>query len=732
MSIVYHENEQLFQLNTQNSTYAIVIFGDENFIGHAYYGRRIDNGRFAARLGLGEPPRAVPADGFDRVVFMESFPKEYPEKGLGDYKESAIAIRSESGHTALLLGYRGHRIYTGKPEITGLPASFGTEQECMTLELECFDALLNIKVILRYSVFEELDIITRSTVIVNESSETFHLTEALSASLDMTNDQYDVITVHGEWAQEGRINRYPLTLGKHGTASLCGRSGPQAQPFLALAEHRADQQHGEVCAMSLIYSGNFLAQAECLLPNAIRAVIGIHPDGFDWKLSPGECFFTPEAVLNYSVEGIGGMTRNFHDFYRKHLIRGEYRNKKRPILLNNWEATYFNFNTEKLLSIAKEAGRLGIEMLVMDDGWFGTRNDDSSSLGDWFVNEEKITGGLKNLVEEVNRLGLKFGIWMEPEMVSPDSNLFRNHPDWAIAVPGRKAGLRRCQYVLDLSRQEIVDAVFEMISTVLHSANIEYVKWDMNRQLAELGSLSLPADRQGELLHRYVLGVYQLQERLITEFPKLLLENCSSGGSRFDAGMLYYSPQIWASDDTDAVERLIIQEGTAMLYPLSAMGAHISDCPNHIVGRTVPFETRGYIALAGTFGYELDVTRIPEEDRSMIPGQVAMYHKYNDLVREGDYYRLASYSENKLYDCYIVVSKDKKEALLTYIQVLHAPGRLTRTIRLAGLEQKYSYRIEGEEGGGYSGEELMYAGLRIDMPWACGDYKGRLFHLTAE
>ena len=432
-------------------------------------------------------------------------------------------------------------------------------------------------------------------------------------------------------------------------------------------------------------------------------------------------------MLVYSAEGLNGMSHAFHDLYRQHLIRGQYRDRKRPILINNWEATYFNFNTEKLLDIARQASQLGIEMLVMDDGWFGNRFDDNRALGDWFVNEEKLPGGLKYLVDEVNKLGMKFGIWVEPEMISPDSDLYRAHPDWAIQVPGRTAGLARNQYVLDMSRTEIQDYVFDMIAKVLRSANIEYVKWDMNRPLCDIGSFALSAEQQGEVYHRYVLGMYRLQERLVTEFPHILLENCSGGGARFDAGMLYYSPQIWCSDDTDAIERLTIQEGTALIYPLSAMGAHVSDCPNHTVGRSTPFETRGYVALAGTFGYELDVTKIPERDRNMIPDQVAMYHKYNDLVRTGDYYRVASYQQNRMYDCWMVVAKDRTEALVTFIQVMGRPNAHSRRVLLKGLCPDKQYRIEGEERT-YLGSTLMQAGILVGNLW--GDYKGKLIHIV--
>ena len=479
--------------------------------------------------------------------------------------------------------------------------------------------------------------------------------------------------------------------------------------------------------MHFVYSGNFIGQVELGQFDTVRVGMGIHPENFCWKLEKGESFQTPEVVLVYSDTGYDGMTHQFHELYRNHLIRSEYKDKKRPILINNWEATYFDFNTEKLLSIAKKASELGIEMLVMDDGWFGHRNDDSSSLGDWYVNEEKLNGGLKHLVDEVNKLGLKFGIWFEPEMISPDSKLYEAHPDWAIQIPGREGSLCRNQYVLDLTRKEVRDYAYESVASILRSANIEYVKWDMNRQLSDIGSYGLPADRQGELYHRYVLAVYEMQERLVTEFPHLLLENCSGGGARFDPGMLYYSPQIWCSDDTDAVERLKIQESTAMIYPLSTMGAHVSDCPNHTVGRVTPFETRGHVALAGTFGYELDITKIPEEDRQMIPKQVAMYHKYNDLVRSGDYYRIASYQENHYFDCYEVVSKDKSEALVTFVQVINRPNYKSRRITLKGLDPQKNYCLEGEDTV-YAGDTLMYAGILIQNPW--GDFQSKLLHFV--
>lgn len=587
--------------------------------------------------------------------------------------------------------------------------------------------MLHIKAVLSYSIFEGIDAVVRSVKLYNEGAEPVFIERIMSASMDMDNKEYDKILLNGSWARERHINRTPVNYGVQSMSSLRGEEGHQTHPFMAILDKNATEDFGEVYGINLIYSGNFLTLADRGQFDSVRLMTGINPEGFCWKLNPGESFQAPEAVLVYSAEGLNGMSHAFHDLYREHLIRGEYRDKKRPILINNWEATYFDFTTEKLLDIAREASELGIEMLVMDDGWFGNRCDDNRALGDWFVNEEKLQGGLKYLVDEVNKLGMKFGIWFEPEMISPDSDLYRAHPDWAIQVPKRQAGLARNQYVLDMSRTEIQDYVFELVAKVLRSANIEYVKWDMNRPLSDIGSYALSAECQGELYHRYVLGLYRLQERLITEFPYLLLENCSGGGARFDAGMLYYSPQIWCSDDTDAIERLTIQEGTALIYPLSAMGAHVSDCPNHAVGRVTPFETRGYVALAGTFGYELDVTKIPEEDKNSIPGQVAMYHKYNDLVRTGDYYRIASYQQNRMYDCYMVVAKDKTEALVTFIQVLGRPNSHSRRILLKGLCLDKKYRIEGEERT-YLGTTLMQAGILVENLW--GDFKGKLIHIV--
>ena len=729
MSIRYDEANRIFELDTGNTSYRIGIADNEGFVGHIYYGQKIRSQKCDQFLRTQEAPFVPSENNRERCSFMDTFPTEYSGNEIGDYRESCIAVKTVNGSRTVDLKYVAHDIVNGKTEIDGLPSSFAGKEVIQTLVIHMADRGCGIEVDLNYAVFEDEDVITRSVNVKNAGGQNIILTKVYSACIDMDDENFDMLTLHGSWARERQIERRPVAYGKQSVSSLRGESSHQDHPFMAWMAKNTDQISGDVYGMHFVYSGNFIAQIEKSQFDSIRAVMGIHPEGFEWLLTPGDEFAAPEVVLTYSHNGIGQMSRNLHDFYRGHLIRSKYLHQKRPVLINNWEATYFDFDTDKLLAIAKSAAEHGIEMLVMDDGWFGHRNDDATSLGDWFVNENKIKGGLKYLVDEVNKLGLKFGIWMEPEMISPDSELYRKHPDWAFAVPERTATLSRNQYVLDLSRKEVRDYVYECVHNVISSANIEYVKWDMNRQLTDIGSVEFIGDRQGELMHRYVLGVYELQERLVNDFPDLLLENCSGGGARFDPGMLYYSPQIWCSDDTDAIERLSIQEGTELIYPLSTMGAHVSDCPNHTVGRTTPFMTRANVALAGTFGYELDITKISDEEREMIPEQVALYHKYNDLVREGDYYRIASYRENGLYDCYMVVAKDKSEALVTFVQVLGRPNVHSRKIKLLGLDEAADYRLDGTDGV-YGGDLLMNAGMLVEN--MRGDYMSRLYHFVLD
>lgn len=728
MQITFREDLGIFKLVTANISYIIGLADEEKLIGHVYFGKKISDVDVAEYMRIYENPRMPSVNDRDRGCFMDTFPQEYPGNQVGDFRESAIEVLDDRGVSAVHLVYQSHRIFQGKPKLPGLPATFATERESMTLELIAVDPYQGLQVTLRYSIFEGLDVVARSCDVKNTGEKAFYLTKVMSASLDMDQVDYSMLTLHGSWARERHMDFRPIGYGKTSVGSVRGESSHQEHPFLALVSEKANQEQGEVYGFHFVYSGNFLAQVEKNQFASLRVQMGIHPSHFQYLLKAGESFTAPEVILVYSDTGLGGMSRTYHDLYREHLIRSPYCHKKRPILINNWEATYFQFDTEKLLSIAREAKKAGIEMLVMDDGWFGRRDDDNSSLGDWWVNTKKLQGGLKYLVDQVNEIGLQFGIWFEPEMISPDSDLYRLHPDWAIQIPGRVPCRLRNQFVLDLTRKEVREYVYECVASILRSANIAYVKWDMNRQLTDMYSLELPADRQGELNHRYVLAVYELQEKLLQEFPNLLLENCSGGGARFDPGMLYYSPQIWCSDDTDAIERLSIQEGTALIYPLSTMGAHVSDCPNHTVGRNTSFRTRGYVALAGTFGYELDITKIPQEDRDMIPEQVAMYHRYNDLVREGDYYRIASFRENHLYDCYGVISKDKREALITYVQVMNQANTHSRKIRIPGLDPKLRYVVE-ETGKEYYGDTLQNAGLLIPGMW--GDYQAKLISLKA-
>lgn len=723
MSVSYSKENGIFRLDTANSTYAITV--NEGYICHLYYGGRLcgnDDLRYLLENTGG--PFRIQDNIRDKANAMDSLPFEYPCFNTGDYREHALEIRDSYGSFACDIKYVSHRIYDGKPETEGMPCSFEGEGKAQTLEIICLDEAVGLEVMLLYSVFENSDVIARSVVLKNCSEEKITLRRVFSASVDINRRDFDMITLNGSWARERIVSRSPLHMGKQSVDSIKGESSHQHNPFFALCSHNCDENTGEVYGFCLMYSGNFTAQAEVTQFGCTRALIGINPLLFEWSLEKGEHFTSPEALLTYSGEGLGGMSRSYHDFFRRHVIRSRYKYSERPVLINNWEATYFNFNTEKLLSIAREASKLGIEMLVMDDGWFGHRDSDNSSLGDWFVYKEKLGESLKPLVDEVNSLGMKFGIWIEPEMVSPDSELFRAHPDWALRIPNREMTMAREQYVLDFSRKEVRDCIYAQIKEILLSANIEYVKWDMNRPLTEVWSAELPPERQGEVSHRYVLGVYELMERLVTDFPALLLENCSGGGGRFDGAMLYYSPQIWTSDDTDAKERIAIQYGTSLVYPPSAMGAHVSDCPNHVTGRTTPFETRGHVALSGTFGYELDVTKLSDNDKNIIPTQIVDYKKYSHLVREGDLYRLGNSADNGLWDCWMFVSKDKSEALLTYVQQYVTPNYPAPVIRLRGLDSDAVYDADGRA---LTGSALMNCGLAMEKLW--GDYKSRLVHI---
>ena len=631
MAILYYDEKKLFQLNTENTTYVIGL-SPEGYVGHVYYGPLLHGEPDLYPLRMDEPPFTPSVNKREKSSFLDRFPMEYPTGGVGDYRESCLNIRNAQGRMGCEIFFDSHEIFKGKRPLTGLPASFGTEDEVETLEITCKDPVLDLVVVLSYSVFTKENVITRSVRVKNEGSEALKVEKIYSACLDMDNEDFEMLSLHGSWGRERHIQQGALRYGKQLVSSGRGESSHQEHPFVAMVTPGTDQERGEVYAMHFVYSGNFIGQVERCQFDTVRMVMGINQEEFCWNLKAGDEFQAPEVVMVYSAEGLGKMTRSYHAFYRRHMIR------------------------------------------------------------------------------------------------SPYSDLYREHPEWAIQIPGREATEIRCQYVLDLSRPEVQDYAYECVAKILRSANIKYVKWDMNRQLSDLGSTYLDKDSQQELFHRYVLGMYAMQERLVQEFPDLLLENCSGGGARFDPGMLYYSPQIWCSDDTDAIERLEIQEGTALIYPLCSMGAHVSVCPNHTVGRVTPFTTRGHVALAGTFGYELDITKLPEEERKLIPEQTAMYHKYHELIRDGEYYRILSYRENHRSDCWAVASEDKNEVLVTYVQVLAQVNMPSRKVRLRGFDPAKKYRLEGTDEV-YSGEMLMNAGFRMKDFW--GDFVSRLYHFIA-
>ncbi len=726
----FSEEVTVVRMDNGAITYACGIT-QEGYLLHCYFGAAIGDDDISYLMRLSDHPYTPNGNNRDRLIFMDSRLFEFPCHGTGDYREPCLMVLDEDGMSTCDLRVTGYRTVKGKPAlkqkgVSVIPATYAAKDEAETMVITLEDAHLDLTAELTYTMFTGLPVVTRSARVINHGYNELRIQRLLSGCVEWDHSAFDMITLNGTWARERAVSRVALHSGKQSVDSKRGISSHQHNPFAALVSHDASEESGEAYGFNLVYSGNFLAEAEVATSGFTRFVMGINPFDFSWLLRPEEDLTAPELVMVYSDKGIGAMSRTFHDLYRGHLIRGQWKDKMRPVLINNWEATYFNFDEEKLYAIAKTASEKGIEMLVLDDGWFGKRNYDDCSLGDWVVNEGKLKGGLKPLVDRINALGMKFGLWFEPEMVSPDSDLYRAHPEWAIQIIGRDMTQAREQYVLDYSNPEVREYVYGQIRAILDSANVEYIKWDMNRALSEVGSTSLPRKRQRELWHRYVLGVYEVMDRLTTDYPYLLLENCSSGGARFDPGMLYFSPQIWTSDDTDAIERIKIQYGTSLCYPASAMGAHVSDCPNHILGRTTPFATRGDVALVGTFGYELDVTRIPEEDREAIPGQIAKFKKFNPLVRTGDWYRLGNPFEDDSFDAWMFVAKDRSEAVFTFVQILNRPSTPSRRILLRGLDPKKVYRNE-DTGEIRLGETWMKGGVIVG---AQGDFASRTMHFT--
>ncbi len=726
MGIYYDDSHKVFHLQSDNSSYIIeIIKGD--IPAHVYWGPKLEGREFQHPLNLVERCSFSPNYLLeDKNISLDTLPNEFPSYGNGDFREPALEVHLVDGTTVTDFRYKSHTINKGKPELKGLPSTYiESEEEAVTLEILLQDEKTGLNAVLIYTVFNDQDVITRSVRIENLGQDNVVLKRVLSANVDFHHSDYDMLQLSGTWTRERHIHKRPLVPGIHRIDSKRGSSSHQQNPFMALLAKDATEDYGEVYGFSLVYSGSFLAQAEVDQYGISRVGIGIQPFNFQWLLEPGESFQAPEAVLVRSSQGLGGLSRTYHRLYRTRLCRGEFRDRKRPILINNWEATYFNFNADKIKEIAYAGKELGLELFVLDDGWFGKRDNDDSSLGDWVEDRRKLPEGLGKLGEDITAMGMEFGLWFEPEMVSPESDLYRKHPDWCLHVPGHKRSLARQQLVLDLSRKDVCDYIVESVSSVLSSAPITYVKWDMNRNMTEIGSALLPPERQRETGHRYILGLYDVMERIISRFPHILFESCSGGGGRFDPGMLYYMPQTWTSDDTDAVERLKIQYGTSIVYPASSMGAHVSAVPNHQVHRITPLETRGHVAMSGNFGYELDLTKLSEEEREDIRKQVTEYKELRMLIQYGDFYRLLSPFEGN-ETAWMFVSDDKKEAFATYFRVLAEPNPPLRRLRLKGLDPVKSYKLQ-HNGEVYRGDELMYFGL--SLPQREGDFRSLLFVL---
>ena len=730
MPIFFDESKKIFRLDTATTSYSIMLGPCDSLL-HLYYGAKIPD------LDLENLAFTCSHSGFsprltydDNINYSKSCSRlEYSSFGCGDFRTTPLMIRRSTGTCEADLTYRSHRILKGKPRLPGLPATYATEEEADTLELVCIDLLSGAEVTLVYTVFANYGAMTRHVRIKNTSEESFHVCRADSVCLDLHYaENMDFIHLYGDWAKERIFERTPLIHGKQSIGSLRGSSSHMQNPLMVVCSEDATEEYGDVYGINLVYSGSFLAEAEMDPDGGTRLLMGINPTSFAWKLEPGEEFCTPEAVMVYSDEGLGGMSRIYHKLYRNNLCRGPWKNKKRPLLINNWEGTYFDFNEQKLLDIAKVAKKIGLDLFVLDDGWFSNyRDNDKGGLGDWFVNERKFPQGLDHFVQELKKLDMKFGLWFEPEMISPNSDLYRAHPDWAMHIDGRPLTLGRSQCILDLSRAEIRENILSQMQKVLDSTEVTYVKWDFNRNLTEVGSALLPADQQGEVFHRYVLGVYEMMERLLEANPNLLLENCSGGGGRFDPGMLYYSPQIWTSDQTDAIERVDIQYGTSLCYPVSSMGAHVARAPKSSTRRHVPLKTRGHVALSGTFGYELDLTIMTEEEIEDARLQCADFHKYYDIIHYGDLYRLISPWKNRRRAAWSYVSPDRREVLVTYV-VMRSHPQERHHLRLAGLDPDLLYRDEAT-GRVLSGKALMSAGIFITEKLR--DAESTLIHFVA-
>ncbi|MBC2205919.1 alpha-galactosidase [Listeria booriae] len=726
MSISYDETRRIFHLRGKDVSYVLGVVRD-CYLAHLYYGKKLREYRGSNDLTFIKRDFSPSVEIGDETFSLDSLPQEYPQYGNTDFRKPAYQVKGPDGTTVSDLRYESHRIYSGKGTLDGLPATHGSDVD--TLEITMVDEVLKLQVVLQYAVFTEYNIITRSARFINNGDNTLQILKAASASVDFKDSEYDLLTLPGAWGNERQIERGPIRRGIQSIESLRGASSHQQNPFIALLRKTTTEEQGDVYGFHFVYSGNFEATVEVDQFATTRVNFGIHSFNFNWQLKQGETFQTPEVVMVYSDKGLGDMSRQLHHFYQNHLLRGTYRDKERPILVNNWEATYFDFTEKKILDIAKIGSKLGMELLVLDDGWFGKRNSDKSSLGDWFLNKEKLPHGLTKLAEKINKLDMAFGLWFEPEMISADSDLYRAHPDWCLHVPERRRSESRNQLVLDFSREDVRLAIVNQMTTILKEVPIKYVKWDMNRHLTEIGSAHFPKEQQQEIAHRQILGVYDVMNQITTEFSDILFESCSGGGGRFDPGMLYYMPQTWTSDNTDAISRLKIQYGTSLVYPIVTMGAHVSVAPNHQVKRHTSLEIRGNVAMSGNLGYELDLTKLTDTEKETIKQQIQTYKEIRPLIQFGDFYRLKSPFEGN-ETAWMFVDKTKTEIVVFYFQVLAVPAKPLQAIKLTGLNKDAEYKINATKQV-FGGDELMYSGLKIPTTLK-GDFQTFQWHLTAK
>ena len=714
MPITYNEQSREFHLYNNKISYLIKILANEH-LGQLYFGKRIPNRKNHDYL-VENTYRPVTSYVFDDdySFSLGNVKQEYPAYGTTDQRRPALDIKQPNGSRITDFKYVSHKIYAGKRKLTGLPATYvEDESEATTLEINLYDELIQVTLCLQYTIFENSAALARSVKFSNDSDQKYQLKTALSLNLDLPDANYEWLQFSGAWGRERHLHKTPLRPGIQAINSARGASSHMQNPFVILKRPFTTEEQGEALGVSFVYSGNFLAQAEVDEYSVTRLQIGIDPFQFSWCLKPNETFQTPEAILAYTSEGLNQLSQTFQKLYTTRLARGYWRDKERPILINNWEATYFDFTEEKLLSIAKKAKELGIELFVLDDGWFGERTKETAGLGDWYVNRNRLKNGISGLSRKIHDLGMMFGLWFEPEMVNKDSDLYRKHPDYIIETPKRHASHGRKQYVLDFSRKEVVDNIYEQLVKILDEGEIDYIKWDMNRNITECYSIAYPPEQQGEIMHRYILGVYDLYERLIERYPKILFESCASGGGRFDAGMLYYAPQAWTSDDSDAIERLKIQYGTSFGYPQSMMGAHVSASPNEQLGRNTPLKIRGDVAFFGAFGYELDLDKLSSTELASIKKQIELMKKYRSIFQYGTFYRLKSPFEGNIVS-WMVVSEDKSQAIVGYYKILNDVNCEYRRLCLPGLDADTLYNVQEELGsylGNFTGDELANIGL---------------------